>query len=105
MVTGIVRPTDPAATFWTQSVVAARPVLSQGSSGQQYWSGAVFIGAAALPLIESTLDPTEMQVTWVYAAALGGLTAEAASSQGGSAAPGTARSGLRRRRRLNPGPC
>ena len=79
VVTGIIRPAEPAATFWTQSVAAASPVLSQGS-GQQYWSGAVFIGAGALPLIESTLDPTEMQVTWVYAAALGGLTAEAASN-------------------------
>ena len=79
VVTGIIRPADPAATFWTQSVAAASPVLSQGSSGQQYWSGAVFIGPGALPLIESTLDPSEMQVTWVYAAALGGLTADQAS--------------------------
>ena len=80
VVTGIIRPADPAATFWIQSVAAASPVLSQGSSGQQYWSGAVFIGAGALPLIESALDPTEMQVTWVYAAALGGLTADQASN-------------------------
>jgi len=80
VVTGIIRSADPAATFWTQSVAEASPVLSQGSSGQQYWSGAVFIGAGALPLIESTLDPTEMQVTWVYAAALGGLTADQASN-------------------------
>jgi putative ABC transport system permease protein len=80
VVTGIIRPADPAATFWTQSAVAARPVLSQGSSGPQYWIGAVFIGAGALPLIESTLDPTEMQVTWAYAPALGGLTAEQASN-------------------------
>ena len=80
VVTGIIRPADPAAPFWTQSVAAARPVLSQGSSGQQYWSGAVFIGAGALPLIESALDPTEMQVTWVYAAPLGGLTANQASN-------------------------
>jgi len=80
VVTGIIRPADPAAPFWTQSVAAASPVLSQGSSGQQYWSGAVFIGASALPLIESALDPTEMQVTWVYAAALGGLTANQASN-------------------------
>jgi putative ABC transport system permease protein len=80
VVTGIIRPADPAATFWTQSAVADTPVLSQGSSGPQYWSGGVFIGAGALPLIESTLDPAEMQVTWVYAAALGGLTADQASN-------------------------
>jgi putative ABC transport system permease protein len=80
VVTGIIRPADPAATFWTQSAVAASPVLSQGSSGPQYWIGAVFTGAGALPVIESALDPSEMQVTWVYAPALGGLTADQASN-------------------------
>jgi len=80
VVTGIIRPADPAAVFWTQSAAAASPVLAQGSSARQYWSGAVFIGAGALPLIESALGPTEMQVTWVYAAALGGLNAAAASN-------------------------
>ncbi|MFZ0189793.1 MAG: hypothetical protein WAL72_22945 [Streptosporangiaceae bacterium] len=80
VVTGIIRPADPAAAFWTQSAAAASPVLAQGSSARQYWSGAVFIGAGALPLIESALGPSEMQVTWVYAAALGGLTAEAANN-------------------------
>jgi putative ABC transport system permease protein len=80
VVTGIIRPADPAAAFWTQSAAAASPVLSQGSSGQQYWIGAVFIGAGALPLIESTLDPSEIEVTWVYAAALSGLNAAAASN-------------------------
>ena len=80
VVTGIIQPADPAAVFWTQSATAASPVLSQGSSAQQYWSGAVFIGASGLPLIESALGPTDMQVTWVYAAAIGGLNAAAASN-------------------------
>jgi putative ABC transport system permease protein len=80
VVTGIIRPADPAAAFWTQSAAAASPVLAQGSSAQPYWSGAVFIGAGALPLIESALGPSEMEVTWVYAAALGGITAEAAGN-------------------------
>ena len=80
VVTGIIRPADPAAAFWTQSAAAASPVLAQGSSAQPYWSGAVFIGAGALPLIESALGPSEIEVTWVYAAALGGLNAAAASN-------------------------
>jgi putative ABC transport system permease protein len=80
VVTGIIRPADPAAAFWTQSAAAASPVLAQGSSAQQYWSGAVFIGAGALPVIESTLGSSEIEVTWVYAAALSGLNAEAASN-------------------------
>jgi putative ABC transport system permease protein len=80
MVTGIIRPAGPAATFWTQNAAAASPVLAQGSSARQYWIGVAFIGAGALPLIESTLDATEMQVTWVYAPALGELTADQASN-------------------------
>ena len=56
--------------------MAARPALTPGASPQlPYWIGAVFIGPGALPLIESNLGTDEMQVTWVYTAALGGLTA------------------------------
>ena len=80
VVTGIIRPADPAAAFWTQSAAAVSPVLAQGSSAQPYWSGAVFIGAGALPPIESALGPSEMEVTWVYAAALGGLNAAEVSN-------------------------
>jgi len=76
VVTGIIRPANPAATFWSQDPVAARPVLTPAASPQlPYWIGAVFIGPGALPLVESELGSVEMQVTWVYTAALGGLTA------------------------------
>jgi len=44
-----------------------------------YWIGTAFIGPGALPLVETTLDPTEMQVTWAYAATLSGLSAAKAS--------------------------
>ena len=80
VVTGIIRPANPASTFWSEDPVAARPALTQAASPQlPYWIGAVFIGPGALPLIESGLGSVEMQVTWVYAAALGGLTAGQAS--------------------------
>jgi putative ABC transport system permease protein len=76
VVTGIIRPANPASVFWSQDPVAARPVLTPAASPQlPYWIGAVFIGPGALPLIESNLGPVEMEVTWVYAAALGRLTA------------------------------
>jgi putative ABC transport system permease protein len=79
VVTGIIRPVNPDSVFWIQNPAAAGPVLAQGSSGLQYWNAAVFIGPAGLPLIESALDPSEMEVNWVYAAALGQLTADQAS--------------------------
>ena len=69
VVTGIIRPANPAAAFWTEDPVAARPVLTPAASPQlPYWVGAVFIGPGALPLIESGLGTVEMQVTWVYPA-------------------------------------
>jgi putative ABC transport system permease protein len=76
VVTGIIRPANPAATFWSQDPLAAGPELTPGGSGRlPYWIGAVFVGPGALPLIESDLGASEMQVTWVYPVALGGLTA------------------------------
>jgi len=76
VVTGIIRPANPASDFWTEEPVAARPALTQAAAPQlPYWIGAVFVGPGALPLLEAYIGPDEMQVTWVYTAALGGLTA------------------------------
>ena len=76
VITGIIRPTDPAATFWSEDRGAATPVLTQAAAPQlPYWIAAAFIGPGALPLVEATIGTTEMQVTWVYTAALGGITA------------------------------
>ena len=87
VVTGIIRPVNTAAAFWTQDPVAARPASLQGEPGQlPYLIGAVFIGPGGLPLLAGTLDPSQMHVTWVYTASLGGLTADQASGAEGSVA-------------------
>ena len=76
VITGIIRPANPASSFWTEEPVAARPALTQAAAPQlPYWIGAVFVGPGALPLLEAGIGSDEMQVTWVYTAALGGLTA------------------------------
>jgi putative ABC transport system permease protein len=80
VVTGIVQPTSPAATFWTQDRTVAAPVLTPSTTSQSaFWLGAAFIGPGALPLIEPVLNTGEMEVTWVFATALGQLTAAQAS--------------------------
>ena len=80
VVTGIIRPLNTATPFWTQDPVVARPAPLAGEPGQlPYWIGAVFIGPGGLPLVEDTLDPGQMRVTWEYAATLGGLTANQAN--------------------------
>jgi putative ABC transport system permease protein len=76
LITGIIRPVDQAAAFWRDDLVATSPALTQAAAPRQpYWIGAAFIGPGALPLVESMLGTDEMNVTWVYTAALGGLTA------------------------------
>ena len=80
VITGIIRPANPASAFWSEDAVAAKPALTPGSSAQPpYWIGTVFVGPGALPLIEGTIGTGEMQVTWVYTAALGRVTASQAS--------------------------
>jgi putative ABC transport system permease protein len=80
VITGIIRPANPASVFWSQEPVTARPVLTQAAAPQlPYWIGAVFIGPGALPPIEAYIGTDEMVVTWVYTAALGRVTAGQAS--------------------------
>jgi putative ABC transport system permease protein len=76
VVTGIVRPADADAGFWTEQSLAATPGLAPAESSQlPYWTGMVFIGPGVLPLIESGLNTDQMEVTWGYPAGLGQLTA------------------------------
>ncbi len=80
VVTGIIRPANPASAFWTDDPIAARPSLTPGSPpALPYLIGALFIGPGALPLIETRLGTDEMLVTWGYTVPLGRLTAGQAS--------------------------
>ena len=75
VVTGIIQPVLPASAFWSTDRLAATPLLTPvTSAGPAYWTGTLFIGAGALPLIEPILNPY-MSATWWYPAALGRLTA------------------------------
>jgi putative ABC transport system permease protein len=96
VVTGIVRPANLASSFWSLQPVAVAPVLEQ--SQLPYLLGAVIIGPGALPLIESGLgtgETDEMEVTWVYPAALNRLTAgQAGGVEGGITSSGGATLGV-----------
>ena len=76
MITGIIRPASPAAAFWTQQPLAARPLQTPPGPGHRpYWNGAVFVGPGELPFLESQLNTDQMEATWAYPVALGRLTA------------------------------
>jgi putative ABC transport system permease protein len=76
VITGIIQPADPAAAFWSLDSLAAKPTLTPGTSSKSpYWTGVVFVGPAALPLLESGLNPDAMFVSWAYPVALAQVTA------------------------------
>jgi putative ABC transport system permease protein len=52
-VTGIVRPADPSAAFWTHDPSLAAPTQASIGKGAQIWQGGVFIGPAELPALET----------------------------------------------------
>jgi putative ABC transport system permease protein len=75
VVSGIIQPVDPAASFWSGLPGAVTPSPVPGSSqSPSYWTGALFVGTGALTSIETSLDPI-MNAVWWYPAALGVLTA------------------------------
>ncbi|MGD0374614.1 MAG: hypothetical protein ABSB01_08545 [Streptosporangiaceae bacterium] len=68
-VTGIVRPADPSAAFWTHDPSLAAPTPASSSTGAQIWQGGVFIGPAELPAIETaetqgTLALADVRAFW-----------------------------------------
>jgi putative ABC transport system permease protein len=74
VITGIIRPGNSASAFWRQDPVADRPALTPAAApALPYWIGAVFVGSGALPMIESALGSSEMEVSWAYAVAFGRL--------------------------------
>jgi putative ABC transport system permease protein len=84
VISGIIQPVLPGSAFWSADLAAARPALTPATLSQPaHWTGVLFIGSGALPLIEPGLDP-QMSATWWYPAALGRLTAgQVGGLQGG----------------------
>jgi putative ABC transport system permease protein len=75
IVTGIIQPLLPASAFWSADPAAAAPELIPAAPPEpSHWTGVLFIGPGALPLIEPSLDPV-MSATWWSSVALGRLTA------------------------------
>ncbi len=68
-VTGILRPADPSAAFWTHDPSLAGPTPARIGNGAQIWQDGVFIGPAELPALETaetqgTLAPGDVQAFW-----------------------------------------
>jgi putative ABC transport system permease protein len=75
-VTAIVQPKDAAAPFWTIDPVVATPQLQNPLSfNSAYWAGGFFIAAGAVRALQSHVNISEVQVTWMLPMAIGNFTA------------------------------
>jgi putative ABC transport system permease protein len=94
-VTGIVAPRAPHSTFWTADPVAAAPRMTATSAiAPPFWTGAAFIGSAELPLLEASVDPAAMSLTWNFPLTLGAVTADQARTLAARFAQAEAQAGL-----------
>jgi putative ABC transport system permease protein len=107
VVTAIVRPRGAGSTFWTQDPLAAQPSLvtpptrtgltaatrrvrfvvtaivrPRGAGTRPavgpYWAGAAFADPGQLAAIQTAFSSSNMELTWEFPLALGGLTADQA---------------------------
>ena len=95
LITGIIRPAAPGSAFWTADPDAAAP--SQNACGpfglSRYWLGAVFAGPAGVPIAESLLDTSRMELTWDFPLDVSHLTADQAPTLEGELAGGLTQAG------------
>jgi putative ABC transport system permease protein len=76
-VTGVLRPTDPASSFWTQDPsVAAPTVLTIGRTTA--WAGGVFVGPNELTAVQDVYGGAIISLNWQFPLVTSGLTAAGA---------------------------
>ena len=74
-VTGVVRPTDPSAAFWTVDPPLAAPTVESGKrGGEDIWAGGALIGPAELPAAETAWAQSTAAAFWDFPLVTSGLT-------------------------------
>jgi putative ABC transport system permease protein len=76
-VTGLLRPTDPSASFWTQDPsVAAPTVLTIGQTTA--WAAGAFVGPGELTAVQDVCGGAIVSLSWQFPLVTSGLTAAGA---------------------------
>ncbi len=86
VVTGILRPKDPASTFWAQDPLAGQPSLVTPTAGPAYWAAGVIADPGQLAAMQSAfngpgmglVNGPGMELGWEFPLAVGGLSADQA---------------------------
>ena len=80
VVTGIVRPVDPASVFWTIDPIAATPQLTQlGIDATPFWTTGAFVGATEADELQRQLSTEPLHAVWSFPLDLSEVTADQAS--------------------------
>jgi putative ABC transport system permease protein len=78
VITGIVRPAGAASTpFWAADPLAYAPTqeATPAPGNLPYWTGAGFVGAGELAILQRTMDQATTTVAWDFPLDLSGVTA------------------------------
>jgi putative ABC transport system permease protein len=99
VVSGIIRPVQADAAFWTADPVLAQPVQTgrpgpAGTGSLPEWNAAGFVGAAELPVMQQLLDQASMTASWDFPLATGSITADNAATLNGELTRAASLSGL-----------
>jgi putative ABC transport system permease protein len=77
-VTGLLRPTDPSSSFWTQDPSVAAPTVLTIMQTTA-WAAGVFVGPGELTAVQDVCDGAIMSLAWEFPLVTSGLTAVQAS--------------------------
>jgi len=82
VVTGILRPRQPASSFWTLDPLVLAPQLYQpppAANAPPYWSGAAFVSAAELGPLQQFLANEPLRGLWSFPLSLASVNADQAA--------------------------
>ena len=96
VVTGIVRAGAPSTPFWAADPLVYAPAQEElpPPSNAPYWTGAGFVGAGELAVLQKTMDPATTIIGWDFPLDLSGVTAGGAAALSGEFAQAATVAGL-----------
>jgi putative ABC transport system permease protein len=77
-VTGLLRPTDPSSSFWTQDPSVAAPTVLTIEQTTA-WAGGAFVGPGELTAVQDVYSGAIVSLSWQFPLVTSGLTATRAS--------------------------
>jgi putative ABC transport system permease protein len=89
VVSGVIKPRDPASAFWTADGVAAAPAYIQPTAtAPPFWAGSAFVSATGLITLQRAFALTALPMQWDFPLQIGRIGADQAQRLAGLPAVG-----------------